>query len=125
MKFLVDMALSPKTVKFLQNLGYEAVRVNELGMARSMDRDILEYAAENDMVVVTADLDFGDILVHTGYKKPSVIIFRLKDPSPEHVNSLLQSNLPSIEYSLDKGSIVIIEDYRIRSRELPVLRGGG
>jgi predicted nuclease of predicted toxin-antitoxin system len=92
--------------------------------ARSMDRDILEHASENDMVVVTADPDFGDILAHTGYKKPSVIIFRLKDPSPGHVNALLQSNLPSIEYSLDKGSIVIIEDYRIRSRELPVLRGG-
>lgn len=123
MKFLVDMALSPKTTKFFRSLGYEAVRVDELGMARSMDRDILEHAAENDMVVVTADLDFGDILAHTGYEKPSVIIFRLKDPSPGHVNALLQSNLPSIEYSLDKGSIVIIEDYRIRSRELPVLRG--
>jgi predicted nuclease of predicted toxin-antitoxin system len=73
------------------------------------------------MVMITADLDFGDILVHTGYKKPSVIIFRLKDPSPDHVNSLLQSTLPSIEHSLDRGSIVIIEDHRIRIRELPVL----
>jgi predicted nuclease of predicted toxin-antitoxin system len=33
MKFLVDLALSPKTVKVLRDFGYEAVRVNELGMA--------------------------------------------------------------------------------------------
>jgi len=120
MKFLVDMALSPKTVKFLQNSDYDAVRVNELGMAKSKDKIILEYAAENDMVVITADLDFGDILAYTKYKKPSVIIFRLRDPSPDHVNSLLLSSLPRIKDSLEKGSIIVIEDHRIRIRELPV-----
>jgi len=29
------MPLSPKTVKFLKNMDHEAVRVSELGMARS------------------------------------------------------------------------------------------
>ena len=121
MKFLVDMALSPKTVKVLRDSGYEAIRVNELGMAKSKDGEILAYAKKNDMVVITADLDFGDILANTGHKKPSVIIFRLKNPSPEHVNSLLLSAIPHIKDSLDKGSIIVIDDYRIRIRELPVL----
>jgi len=121
MKFLVDMALSPKTVKVLRNSGYDAIRVNELDMAKSKDREILAYAKKNDMVVITADLDFGNILAYTGYKKPSVIIFRLKDPSPNHVNSLLLYALPNIKDSLDRGSIVVIGDYRIRIRELPVL----
>ena len=44
MKFLVDMPLSPKTVEFLKNLGYEVVRVSELGMAKSKDKDIFDYA---------------------------------------------------------------------------------
>ena len=120
MKFLIDIGLSPKTVKFLQSSGHRAFRANELGMARSKDKEILEYAASNDMTVITADLDFGDILAHTKYKKPSVIIFRLKNPSPECINSLLFSALPSIKNLLEKGSIVIIEDYRIRVRELPI-----
>lgn len=30
MKFLVDMALSPKTVDFLNRNGYNAIRVNEI-----------------------------------------------------------------------------------------------
>ena len=102
MNFLVDMALSPKTVNVLRNSGYEAVRVNELGMAKSKDREILEYAAKNDMLVLTSDLDFGDILAFTRYKKPYVIIFRLKDPSPDYVNSLLLSAIPQIKASLDK-----------------------
>ena len=57
MKFLVDMPLSPKTVEFLKKNGYEAVRVSELGMAKSKDRDIFDYAGKNDMVVLSADLD--------------------------------------------------------------------
>jgi len=52
MKFFVDMALSPKTVKALRDSGYEAVRANELGMVKSKDRDILEYAKKNDMIVI-------------------------------------------------------------------------
>jgi len=120
MKFLVDMPISPKTVDFLKNMGYEAVRVSELGMAKSKDREILNYAVKNEMVVLTADLDFGDILAYTHSNKPSTIIFRLHDPSPQHVNSLLSSNLYRIKEDLLKGAIVIIEDTRIRIRNLPI-----
>jgi len=121
MKFLVDMALSPKTVTALKDSNYEAVRVSKLGMAKSNDREILEYAAREGMILVTADLDFGDILALTRYKKPSVIILRLKEPSSERVNSFLFSALPRIKDSLNKGSIVVINDYRIRIRELPIM----
>ncbi len=120
MKFLVDMPLSPKTVKFLKNIGHEAVRVSELGMAKSKDKDIFDYAEKNEMVILSADLDFGTILAFTHSSKPSVVIFRLYDPSPEHVNSLLSSNLSSIKENLLKGAIVIIEDTEIRIRELPI-----
>jgi predicted nuclease of predicted toxin-antitoxin system len=39
MKFLVDMPLSPKTVNFLKNMGFDAIRVSELGMAKAKDKD--------------------------------------------------------------------------------------
>jgi predicted nuclease of predicted toxin-antitoxin system len=120
MKFLVDMALSPKTAQFLRESGYEAIRANEIGLARAKDMEIMEYAADNDMVVVTADLDFGEILAYTKRNKPSMIIFRLRNPSPDHVNSLLSSILQRIEEPLEKGSIIIVEDDRVRIRELPI-----
>jgi predicted nuclease of predicted toxin-antitoxin system len=41
MKFLVDMPLSPKTVSHLMGIGYKAVRVNELGMGKSKDKEIV------------------------------------------------------------------------------------
>ncbi|MCL7411108.1 MAG: DUF5615 family PIN-like protein [Methanosarcinaceae archaeon] len=121
MKFLLDMPLSPKTTIFFKDLRYEAIRVNELGMAKSKDKELFDYASERDMVILSADLDFGNILAYTQSNKPSVVIFRLQDPSPEHVNSLLSSNLPRINEDLMIGSIVIIEDFEIRVRKLPII----
>ena len=46
MKFLVDMALSPKTARFLVDLGYEAVRMNEVGLARVKDEETIEYRCQ-------------------------------------------------------------------------------
>ena len=120
MKFLVDMSVSPKTVEFLKKIGYEAVRVSDLGMAKSKDQEIFEYAIENDMILITTDLDFGNILAYTKSKKPSTIIFRLKNPSPEIVNQMLLLTLPRIE-PLKKGVIIVIEERRIRIRELPII----
>ncbi len=120
MKILVDMPLSPKTVNFLKNMGFDTIRVNELGMAKSKDKDIFDYAKKNDMTILTEDLDFGTILAFTRSNKPSVIIFRLNDPSPEHVNLLLSSHISSIEEDLLKGAIIIVEDREIRIRKLPI-----
>jgi len=59
MKFLVDMALSPKTVDFLKNKGYHAVRVNEVFEGRGIDdKKIFKYARENNYCIITVDLDF-------------------------------------------------------------------
>ena len=74
MKFLIDLALSPKTVKVLRDFRYEAVRVNELGMANAKDKEIVTYAEKNGLVVLTADLDFGDILAATRTSKPSQVV---------------------------------------------------
>jgi len=49
MKFLINLCLSPKTKEFLQSNNYEAIRIDE-----RLDREIFEYAAENDFILLTA-----------------------------------------------------------------------
>jgi len=67
MRFLADAGLSPKTVEFLKHLGHEATHVRELGLERARDSELVERARVDGSVIVTFDLDFGDIfrgLVH-------------------------------------------------------------
>ena len=62
MKFLADMGISPKTVSFLQNLGYQAAHLHQEGLDRLSDSEILEKARLNGSILLTHDLDFGDLL---------------------------------------------------------------
>jgi len=121
MKFLVDMALSPKTVDFLKNKGYNAVRINEVFEGRGInDKRIFDYARENNYCIITADLDFGELLAFSQSKNPSTIILRLEDPRISNINKILMNSLPKITQAIAEGSIIIIQDKKIRIRELPI-----
>ncbi len=120
MKFLADMPVSPKTVEFLRSVGYDAIRLNDLGMQGVGDEEIIEYAAQHNYVIVTMDLDFGGYLAQKGLMKPSVITFRFEIPEVTRINRMLKEELQQIEQDLDKGAIVIFEDFRIRVRRLPI-----
>lgn len=122
-KLLADMVISPKTVSFLRDNGYNAIRVSELGMlSNTSDMQIIDYARDNGYILITMDLDFGYILAYTKQRRPSVIIFRLSNPEPTNVNRLLVEllNDNSIIRKLEEGSIIIVEDSRIRIRRLPL-----
>ena len=82
MRFLSDMGISPKTVTFLQNFGYDAIHLHEMGLDKLPDSDILEKSVNEGSILLTHDLDFGELLSRSGAKMPSVIIFRLRNMSP-------------------------------------------
>jgi len=89
MRFLTNAGVSPKTVDFLKQLGHEAVHVRTLALERAVDRVLIDRALADSSVVVTFDLDFGDILALGVLDKPSVIICRLADERADSVNQRL------------------------------------
>lgn len=76
MKFLVDQNLSPLVAAGLVAEGHDAVHTAELGLATADDGVILQRAAAENRVVVSADTDFGDLLVLHGTQKPSIVLIR-------------------------------------------------
>ena len=124
LKYLVDKALSPRTVVFLVKKGYIARRVNEVFSELVVeDEAIFRFAINNDYVIITSDLDFGKILAYTKFDKPSIIILRLDNPRVPNVNQILEKTLPltPIQRALKEGSIVIINEKNIRVRKLPLI----
>jgi len=120
MRLLANMCISPKTVEFLRSLGYEVDRASVLGLSRSKDREIIDYAAVNSMVLITMDLDVGRIIALLGRRKPSVILLRLRKPTVENINKKLSYTLHKTMDKLERGIIVVVEEQRIRVRELPL-----
>jgi predicted nuclease of predicted toxin-antitoxin system len=122
MRFLVDNALSPQVAKGLIAAGHDAVHVRDVGLASAVDALILEHAAREDRIVLSADTDFGTLLAVRQESKPSVVLFRGATPrQPAAQVTLLMANLPQVEADLLAGAIVVIEPARIRIRSLPIL----
>ena len=59
MKFPIDMNLSPLWVSFLAEKGFTAIHWSTIGEPCAPDSEILDFAAANDWIVFTHDLDFG------------------------------------------------------------------
>lgn len=120
MRFLGDMGLAQSTLVWLRNKGYDAIHLREEGLRRLSDTDITEKARQEDRIIITFDLDFGDIMAATGKKTPSVIILRLDDQRPQQVNCRLKQVLAESSESLLKGAIISVDENRHRVRSLPI-----
>ena len=52
-RFLANMNISPNTVEDLRKHGWDIVRVSQFLPVNAFDQDILEFARQEDRVVVT------------------------------------------------------------------------
>jgi predicted nuclease of predicted toxin-antitoxin system len=120
MKFLADMGISPKAVAHLQAHDHDAVHLIEEGLHRLSDRSILAKARTEGRIVLTHDLDFGDLMAASGAHLPSVIIFRLANMAAINVNNHLDIILRERAQVLQQGAILSITERRIRIRSLPI-----
>ena len=121
MNFLVDAALSPLIAEGLVRAGHDAMHVRDLGLATANDQTILNAAAHQQRILVSADTDFGAILALRREGQPSVILFRRGQRRPQEQLASLLANLPSIETALEEGCVAVLEDQRVRIRRLPII----
>lgn len=120
MRFLVDMNLSPAIASGFRSMGHDAVHVRDVGLGAASDQAVFGHAAREHRIVVTADLDFGDIVAASGAANVSVLLLRLRDASPTHGLQRLTTVLPNAGDALAAGAVVLVDETRIRLRTLPI-----
>jgi predicted nuclease of predicted toxin-antitoxin system len=81
---------------------------------------LLNWAAEHDCIVITADLDFPAILASTKARRPSVILIRSDRLSPESIGSAVLEAIRMAASELADGAIVTLDPARSRIRLLPL-----
>ena len=120
MKFLVDMPLSPSLADWLSQQGHDAVHAGRLGLYRAPDEVILERAAHESRIVVTADLDYPRLLALVRADGPGLVLFRGGAFSEVEMLAGMARALRAVSEADLVNSLVVIDKYRIRKRRLPL-----
>ena len=120
LRLLLDANLPPSLVARLALRGIAATHVNERGLGTASDETLVEHARERAEVLVTHDLDFSRILAASGQRSPSVVILRLRVPTPMDLVNAIEATVKRVEADLVAGGLVMVDDSAIRVRLLPV-----
>ena len=118
MRFLLDVNRPPAFADRLNAEDHDAVHVLAAGYGNLSDREIFERAAADKRVVVTFDLDFGEIVGANKDPGSGVILLRLKRARGSYLWDRLRVAIAEAGNAMDEGAIVLVEDARIRIRRM-------
>jgi predicted nuclease of predicted toxin-antitoxin system len=119
MRFLADMGVSLRVVQWLRSSGHDALHLRDEGLQTLPNGEIFQKALREERIVLTFDLDFGEIVAGSG-GSVSVILFRLRNTRADFVVQRLKIVLAQSTKDLAQGAVVLVEEGRHRVRRLPI-----
>jgi predicted nuclease of predicted toxin-antitoxin system len=122
-RLLADVGIAQSTTTRLRELGHDVEHLRELGLQSLPDHAVLARAVQEGRVIITFDLDFGDLLAASGGSLPSVIMVRLPDQRPASATPRIVAGLEQFHKPLEEGALLVVEKARFRLRRLPLEQG--
>jgi predicted nuclease of predicted toxin-antitoxin system len=112
------MGVSLRVVDWLRQSGHDAKHLREEHLQTLPNGEIFQKAVRENRVVLTFDLDFGEIVALSKGKRTGVILFRLQNTRAEHVIKRLAALFSDSALSFEN-RVVIVEESRYRIRQFP------
>lgn len=92
------MGVSMTTVRAVRFLGHDIFHLRQLDLIRMPDEEIVSKARSEGRIVLTFDLDFGEIMAASRRDSPSVILFRMRNHTPITVTRRLLRVIQECEF---------------------------
>ena len=107
MTLWLDAHLSPRIARWVsETFGFEATPVRELNLRESEDEQIFFAVREANVIVITKDSDFVDLLERHG-SPPKIIWLTCGNTSEAALKQILSSALPEAIRLLDSGDDLV------------------
>ncbi len=107
MKLLFDENLSPALVRRLADVFPDSVHVRDVGMKATDDPVVWDYAKENDLMIVSKDVDMHDLSLIFG-NPPKVVWLRLGNCSTKQVEELLRRDFEVVKLFYEDASVSLL-----------------
>lgn len=102
MKLLFDQNISHRLISLIQDILPEAKQVRQIGLENSSDKQIWEYAKDQNFTIVTFDGDFYDFSLVWGHP-PKIIWIRTFNQTTKNVEGILRKHINTlIDFQDDK-----------------------
>lgn len=122
MRFLADMGVDIRVVRWVRENGHDTKHLRDEGLHRIPNGEIFIKAITENRMIVTFDLDFGELVALSQGEKASVILFRLHNTRTPHLIKRLAAVLADAIEALEQGAVVVVEESRHRIRYVPLGR---
>lgn len=117
-RFLIDADLPRSLARHLRAAGFQAEDVRDVGLRGSPDEDIFAYAVSRALVLLSGDVDFGNILRFPLGSHPGIVVTRFpNEVSTAQLNEAILQAVQSLSEEDLAGNLAIIEPGRIRLRK--------
>ena len=124
MKFLADMGVDVRVARWLREQGHDAIHLSEEGPHRLSDEKVFAKAENEKRIILTFDLDFGEIVAFSHGKVVSVILFRIQNAGAVQLIQRLTSLLPSTGDFLNSGAVIVVRNPAIVFDPSPCKKSG-
>ncbi|MBM4053194.1 MAG: hypothetical protein FJ264_00680 [Planctomycetes bacterium] len=118
-RILTDENISPKVAAFLRERGIDVIDVKEKNWQGKEDEEILDIAYQEQRFVLTHDSDFGTLAINEGKQNYGIIYLRLRSVNQHNVIKVC-NHLLQLDTSFPSGTILVVEETRIRMRNLEI-----
>lgn len=118
-KFVVDEDMPRSTFEALKGCGYEAKDIRDYGLRGAEDEEIYQFAQNDQAVLITGDMGFGNILhFPIGCHFGIVIVHFPNVMTPNEINRQLVERFTEFTEDDFKGNLIIIEPGKVRIRKV-------
>lgn len=112
MKLLFDQNISHRLLNLIQDILPESKQVRELGLENQSDKQIWEYAKENEYSIVTFDADFYDFSLVWGHP-PKIIWIRTSNQTTKNVEEILRKFMSTMQEFLKDNDLACLEIFNV------------
>lgn len=121
MRFLIDASLPRAVADEIISANHQAVDVRDIGLGTSPDSDIAEHARLNQLAIISADNDFGNIRDYPPADYGGIVVIKATATANRAtILSIVRRFLQQADI-VDQlpGRLAIVESTRFRLRPAP------